>query len=96
MYSVLLGLGNKPLLDYQDTMSLSITLTPTDLSVANPLIQWQYRTPQAKLVALRYRDHTMPVFHSRRDDAGQTVVLSTPSTPTPLSYWAAPAAIAPE
>jgi len=36
----------------------------------------------------------MPFFHPLRDDAGQTVVLSTPSTPTPLSYWADPTAIA--
>jgi len=36
----------------------------------------------------------MSVFHPRRDDAGQPVILMAPSTPTPLSYWADPKAIA--
>lgn len=29
----------------------------------------------------------MPVFHPHRDDAGQSVILTKPSTPTPLACW---------
>lgn len=36
----------------------------------------------------------MTVFHPRRDDAGQPVILTTPSTPMPLACWDDPEAIA--
>jgi hypothetical protein len=36
----------------------------------------------------------MPEIHPRRDDAGQPVVLTAPSTPTPYSCWEDPTAIA--
>lgn len=36
----------------------------------------------------------MPVFHPHHDDAGQPVILTTPSTPTSLACWEDPKAIA--
>jgi 8-oxo-dGTP pyrophosphatase MutT (NUDIX family) len=45
-------------------------------------------------MAFRYRDLAMPVSHPRHNDAGKPVVLKNPSTPTPLSCWADPTAIA--
>ncbi len=36
----------------------------------------------------------MPESHPRRDDAGQPVIFTAPSTPTPLSCWDDPTTIA--